>query len=45
MYVCEKEYFLVLFCIMQQVTLDDGAVKMWGGGVIVTLWSWFGNSN
>ena len=45
--MCEKEYFLVLFCIMQQleITLDDGAVKMRGGGVTVTLWSWFGNSN
>ena len=30
--MCVRKYFLGLFCIMQQITLDDGAVKMSGGG-------------
>ena len=46
--MCEKKYVVLPFCIMQRVemTLDDGAVKMWGGGDTYTLvLVWDGTSN
>ena len=38
--MCEKKGF-VFFCIIQQVEMTlDSAMKIWGGGVTLTLWSW-----